>query len=147
MSLNRLENPTGGWLNWSGNGQSRSTPEAEKKRTTYGTEVDDGAMGDGTVDFGEKAERRLSTTIDPPSRAGAGRISLKNEPAVPKWCVDEESRHRRTTAIPLATRDAPAHTRATIPAARDGESAGGRMVRRAVVVPSTTAAWRCFPSR
>ena len=104
-------------------------------------------MGDRKEDAGENAERKLSTTIDSGFRAAAGRKSLKKEPAVPKWCVDEENRHRRTTAILLATRVAPAHTRAATPAARDGESVGGRKVRRAVVVPSTTAAWRCFPNR
>lgn len=107
---------------------------------------DDGARGDGRGDAGENAERKLSTMIDSRSCAAVGRISLKKEPAVPKWCADE-NRHRRTTAMLLATSVAPAQTRATTPAARDGESVGGRKVRSAVVVPSTTAAWRCFPNR
>ena len=88
MSLNRLENPTGGWLNWSGNGQSRSTPEAEKDRTTHGIEVDDGAIGDGREDFEQKAERKSSTMVDPPPLEATGRKSPKNELPVLEWCMD-----------------------------------------------------------
>jgi len=102
-------------------------------------------MGDGREDAGEKAARTLSTTIDSPPRATAGRKSLKGL-EVSKWCVDEESWRRRTTEIRLATRDAPAHAKATIPAVRDGASVGGRMVKTAVVVPSRMAAVKPIPA-
>ena len=144
MRFKRLENPAGVCWNWPRRVQSRSVPATVKIRATYAAGVHGSAMGDGREAFRVKAERRSSTTIASPPPASAGRNSLKSEPAVPKGCVEaEESRHRRTTARPLATRDAPAHRRARNPADRDGESVGTRIVRRAVVVPSTTAAWRC----